>query len=310
MKKRNISIAVIILLFLILPLISAGLFQDTWNKITGKASSTQNVSLNITVTNSPPWIYAITGLSAVTLTDAPSPTFVVINFSVNDSDGAANLNNATAAINLTRGGEALRYNSSCVVKDYSGNYSNYTCNITMWWFDGAGPWNVYANITDLNGNLVVNGTSAITLNTLTGFVMSPPTLNFTNLVAGSYNNTPTNHLLLNNTGNVDISTGNIQVNASDLVGESTANRFLYAGNFSMSTFTGNNIECNITASATQMANRTFTGIVSSVLAAGNYTINDGTAQEHIYACLRQVGSELTQQQYSTSRWGPWTVQII
>ena len=108
--------------------------------------------MNISVTNSPPWIYSITGLTAITLTDAPSPTYVTINFSVNDSDGASNLNNATAMINLTRGGEALRSDSLCDVKDFSGNYSNYTCNITLWWFDGAGPWTVYANISDLNGN--------------------------------------------------------------------------------------------------------------------------------------------------------------
>ena len=156
----------------------------------------------------------------------------------------------------------------------------------------------------------INGTQTITVNSLTGFVMSPPTLNFTNLVAGSYNNTPTNHLLLNNTGNVDIASGDVRVNTTDLVGESTGNRFLFAGNFSMSTFTGGNIECNITASASQMQNRTAVGVVSSVLSAGNYTIGDGTAQEHIYACLRQVGTELTQQQYSTARFGPWVVSVV
>lgn len=310
MKKRNIALTIIIIsLITIAPLISAGFFSETWGKITGKASS-QSFTVNVTVTNSPPRIYSITGLSAITLNEGPSPTYVTVNFSVNDSDGAGNLNNASAKINLTRGGEALRYDSLCDVKDFQGNFSNYTCNITLWWFDGAGPWTVHANITDLNGNLAVNGTTSVTVNTLTGFVMSPATLNFTNLVAGSYNNTPINHLTLNNTGNADISAGNVQVNATDLVGETTPNRFLYAGNFSVSTYTGNSIECNITASATQMVNKTFTGVVLSALDAGNYTINDGTGQEKLYTCLREVGSELTQQQYSTYKWGPWIVQVV
>jgi hypothetical protein len=59
-----------------------------------------------------------------------------------------------------------------------------------------------------------------------------------------------------------------------------------------------------------MVNRTSTGVVLSVLNAGNYTIGDGTGQERIYTCLRQVGTELTQQQYSTSRFGPWVVRVV
>lgn len=311
MKKSGV-IVIVLALLLIVPFISAGFFSDSWNKITGKASSTQNMDLNISVSNNAPKIYNITGLSSVTLTDGPSPTFVIINFSVNDSDGASNLENSSAKINLTRGGEALRYNSSCAVKDFGpGNFANYTCNITLWWFDSAGPWTVYANISDLNGNLAVNGTHNITVNSLTGFVMSPSSLSFTTLVAGSTNQTPTSPLTLNNTGNVDISSGNIQVNATDLVGESSPDKFLFAANFSASTLTGGNIECNITASATQMANETFTGVGSSVLSAGNYSVNDGaTGQEKIYFCLRQVGLELSQQQYSTYKWGPWIVQVV
>lgn len=310
MKKRNIALTIIIIsIITIVPFISAGFFSDTWDKITGKATS-QSVTVNVTVTNSPPRIYSITGLTAIDLNEGPDPTYVTINFSVNDSDGASNINNASAMINLTRGGEALRYDSLCDVTDFAGNYSNYTCNITLWWFDGAGAWTVYANVTDLNGNYAINNTVTRTINPLTGFVMSPSTLNFTNLVAGSYNNTPTNHLTLNNTGNVDITSGNVQINATDLVGETTPNRFLYAGNFSFSTYTGNAIECNITASATQMVNKTFTGVVLSALPAGNYTINDGTGQERLYNCLREVGTELTQQQYSTYKWGPWVVQIV
>ena len=297
---------------LIIPFISAGFFQDAWNKITGKATDEQTVSVNISVTSGAPVIYAIYNQSsAITLTDAPNPTFVIINFSVTDPDGAVNLNNASASLNLTKSGEELRYNSTCAVKDYEGDYANYTCNVTMWWWDASGyNWKIYANITDLGANLAINDTQFITVNTLKGFVMTPSVLNFASLAAGSTNQTPTNNILMNNTGNVDIGSNGVQINATDLEGETTPGQFLWASNFSASPLTGGNIECNITASATQMVNMSYTAVANTILPAGNYTKNDGTAQEEVYLCLRRVGVELTQQAYSTTSFGTWTVKVV
>jgi hypothetical protein len=182
----------------------------------------------------------------------------------------------------------------------------------MWYWDGAGvDWITYVNISDLNGNTVVNGGNKLTVNTLTGFVMSPSALTFSSLAAGNTNQTPTTFILMNNTGNYGVTTGNVQINATDLVGETTKSQFIRAGNFSASPNTGGNIECNITASATAMANMTYTGVANTVLAAGNFSKNDGTSgQEKVYMCLRQVGQELSQQYYSTNQFGSWTVKII
>lgn len=316
MKKREkingVLIVILISFVLIVPFVSAGFFENAWNKITGKASDNQNVLLNISVTSGPPVVYAIYNVSSgITLTDAPSPTFVIINFSVTDPDGAINLNNASAAINITKASEELRYNSSCAVKDYSGNYANYTCNVTLWWWDATGnDWKISANISDLGYNIGVNDSKFVTVNTLKGFVMTPSALTFASLPAGSTNRTPTNYLLLNNTGNVDIATSGVQINATDLVGETNASKFLWAGNFSASIYTGENIECNITGSATQMVNESYTAVTNTILPAGNYTLNNGTGQERVYMCLRQVGVELTQQQYSTNTLGSWTVKVV
>jgi hypothetical protein len=309
-KSRGIAIVIFLAVILIVPLISAGFFQNVWNKITGMGSSTQNVLVNISVTSGVQTIYSIyNASSAITLTDAPSPTFVIINFSVLEPDGVATLNNATAAVNLTKAGQELRQNSTCAVKDWSGNYANYTCNVTMWWWDNPGLWTVYANISDLAANTVVNSANTVTVNSLTGFVMSPSALTFSSMNAGATNQTPTNNLLLNNTGNTN--TTGIQINATDLVGETIKSQFLWASNFSASNSTGGNIECNITANATQMVNMTFTASIGNVnITAGNYTKNDGTAQERMYMCLRKVGYELTQQQYSTNQFGSWTVKTV
>jgi len=96
-----------------------------------------------------------------------------------------------------------------------------------------------------------------------------------------------------------------------LVGETSPGEFLFAGNFSASNSTGGNIECNASnPDATALVNYTYTGIVGSILAAGNFTLQDGTAQENTYLCLREVGSELSDQQYSTNAFGSWTIRIL
>ncbi len=313
MKKRDAAIICLgVLIILIAPLMSAGFFSDIWGKITGQASEEASIDLNISVTTgTAPWIYDVTGLGAITLTDGPGATYLIINFSVNDSDGADNLDNSSAMLNLTKAGEDLRMNSSCAVKDYGGNFANYTCNVTMWWWDSDGAWTIYANISDLNENTHINNSNTRTVNTLTGIVMDPSSLNFASLLAGSTNQTPSDYLILNNTGNQDITDGNVQVNATDLFGETDKGQALWAGNFSMSPFTGGSIECNAsTTDATAMVNITYTGVVGSTLNADNFTINDGTGQENLYLCLREVGSELSQQQYSTNQLGSWTVKII
>ena len=257
-----------------------------------------------------PVIYGVTSISPVTLTEGPGKTFIVVNFSVYDFNGASNLNNASASINFTKAGESLRYNSSCAVKNFAGNYANYSCNVTMFWWDAAGSdWKVYANISDLDSYITVNDTTTFTVNSLTGFVMSPSALTFSSLSAGSVNQTPTTYLVLNNTGNTNI-TNPIQINATDLVGETDHSKILWASNFSASNSTGGKIECNVTSSATAMVNNTFVSISNTLLSVGNYTLNDGTAQEQIYLCARKVGIELTPQQYSTNAFGSWTIRIV
>lgn len=313
MKRGNKFLLVgLILILLIAPLISAGFFSDWFGRITGYGSATQPVTLNISVSSgSAPIVYNVSDLGAVTLTDGPSPTYITVNFSVSDADGASNLDNTSAMVNLTRASEELRINSSCAVSDYGGDFANYTCNVTMWWYDVAGDWVVYANISDLNSNLAINNTNNRSFGSLTGIVMYPSAVTFTSILAGNLNTTPTDNLVLNNTGNVDVASGNVEINATDLVGETTNATFLFAGNFSGSTFTGGSIECNASSvSATALVNYTYTGIVSSVLAAGNFTLEDGTGEEKIYLCLVEAGAELTTQQYSTLRYGSWTIQIM
>jgi len=308
-KSKGIIIVAFLALILIAPLISAGIFQDTWNKLTGKAT-TSPVTISVSVTSAPPIIDNISSNPSFTSLEGPSLTYVVINFSVNATNGAGSLNNASAMLNITKAGQPIRV-AACTVKDFAGNFANYTCNLTVYWYDQDGVWTIYANISDLGGNYVVNGTKTVTISTLTGMVMSPTSLTFSNIIAGVTNQTATNDpLVLNNTGNQNISAGNVKINAIDLAGDTDHGKFLFASNFSASINTGGNIECNTTASATPMVNVTDTAVSNAVLNLGNFQLNDGTTgQEQLYVCLRKVGFELTQQAYSTTTLGSWTVKI-
>jgi hypothetical protein len=246
----------------------------------------------------------------VNLNEGPASTDVIVNFTVYDEDGFSDLNDSSAMINFTRNGEALRQNLSCSREaTFNNYYANYTCNVTMWWFDGAGTWNVTAAINDI-GNLTGQNTStSFIVNALTGFVEGPSALAWTTINAGATNQTSINDpIILNNTGNQDISAGSIQINATDLIGESNNSLAIYAGNFSASIFTGGNAECNSTA--TTMSRFVFAALLDASLFRGNYTLNNGTGQQSLYFCVKEAGSELTVQSYSTSSEGAWTVKIL
>jgi hypothetical protein len=310
MKKRNLSIlSVLVLIVFFISFVSAGFFDFLKGKVTGH-DVTDTVTLNVSVTSGTPVIWDVRVQSPLTLTLGPNPTYFHVNFSVNDTDGADNLNNVTAAVNISSGVETPRFNTSCAVVNYGGNDANYSCLVTAWWFDDDADWVIGANITDLNSNTGSNTTDTITIGTLTGFEMYPSALAFSTLTPGTYNQTPNNYVSMNNTGNDPFGSGNVQINASDLRGEQSPGYALWAGNFSASPQTGGLIECNITASATQLVNFTYTGITNVILNDGNYTINDGTGQEDMYLCLREVGAELAEQYYSTENLGAWTVQVV
>ena len=320
MKKGWDITVFLVLLLLVVPLVSAGFFDDLWNRITGKA--TQPFDLNITV--GVPEIRTVyngtmTPNPVGGLSSGPNPTGIIINFTVYLISGAGNLDDSSAVINFSRAGEELRQNSSCYKYQNSTYYANYTCNVTMWWWDGAGAWNIEANILDDLGNMGRNITATLSVGSTTGFEMGPTVLTWASISAGSTNQTSNNHpLLLNNTGNAQFGAGanqgNITMNATNLRGETTSSYMLFARNFSVSTATGGGLcsgEACLECAGTQMGNWSYVNITYSNLTKGNYTLNNGyTGQEQLYSCLRIAGSDLITQSYSTVAEGSWVVQIL
>jgi DNA-directed RNA polymerase specialized sigma24 family protein len=246
-------------------------------------------------------------------------TNVVINFTVYDSNGASDLNDSTAMINFTKTNEDLRQNLSCINYQSSGNYANFTCNVPMWWWDGSGSWDITAYIEDNSQNSIINDSSYFYVGLRTAFIVGPSILEWSGISPGGINKTSNNDaLLLNNTGNDVIDIGNIEINSTNLLGETNPSYGLWSGNFSVDWQTGGEscigaacLECAGTQMNLSSGNYVNIGVAN--LTKGNYTINDGyTGQEELYFCLRVIGSELADinQAYSTSNQGAWTIRIL
>ena len=303
MKRGYALLGILVLGLIILPLTSAG-FSDFFDKITGRASS-QPISLNITVTSGSaptiPQVYNETSTVISGPNEGPSSSYILINFTAYDADGFGNLNDSSAQVNVTKSGETNRTNATCAqVIDFNTNYANYTCNITMWWWDAPGNWTMHASIKDLNGNSGSNSSANFSVGTTDGLKNNISSLTWPSISPGA-SDLPSNELsYLNNSGNMNQW---LQVNATNLIGESNSAYALGANNFSVNG-TG---WCMNTST---MVAQTYVNISDAILPKGNYTINDGTAQEILYFCLESSNNDLIAQYYSTQSTGSWTVKVV
>ncbi len=299
MKKEKVVALILSTLLLISPMISASLISDTWNKITGKATE-GSTSVSITVGNTAPAITFVQAISAQDLVESNKKS-VTFYFTASDNDGYTNLDDATAKAYFQKSGQTTRSNTSCVAGVGSGNLKNYTCTIDMWFFDQAGVWTINTTIEDINDAPAENSSTTFSINTLTAMTMSPSALTWpqvgpTSSDVGS-NNDPTK---INNTGNAE--NLHIEVKALDLTGVTRTNEFIFANNFTVGVATEG-------CSGTAMVNNTFTTVGTSTLTRGNYTLNDGTAQEQVFFCLKGLPTTISAQEYSSSGLGSWTVKV-
>jgi len=309
MKKRDVIIISLgILIILILPLMSAGFFDNFFDKlgITGKAG-TQPVTINITVTSgSAPTIPQVSNFTSTIIdgpNEGPNPTYISINFTAKDTDGFGNLDDNSATATITKSGETNRTNMSCAWwADYNTEYANYTCNITMWWFDGAGDWTIHVNISDAQSNIGTNSTKTFSVGTTDGLTNNITSVNFPSISPGATDTASTNNAYLNNTGNMNQW---LEVNVTNVVGESNAAYLLGASNFS--------VNGTSTCAAGVMTHNTYLNISDAELPKGNYTLNDGTAQEILFFCIKESNSDLEAQYYSTggaNSFGPWIIKVV
>ncbi len=267
--------------------------------------SDMNISWSSGEANTAPQIvYVYNSTEMTDISDGPNEgpiaTYVQLNFTAYDEQGFDNLDDSSVQVNFSLAGESSRVNSSCaLLEDYDTNYANYTCNVTMWWWDAPGVWTINASISDTDGNDAFNDSTTFAVGSTTGFLANSTNVDWPSIGPGSVNIEALSPMLLNNTGNEEI---NVEVNSTNLTGESNSAYALGASNFSVHTSPG--------CGGTQMFWHSYTTVVGAVIPKGNYSLNDGTAQETIYFCLEESNSNLISQAYSTRDTGSWTIRIF
>ena len=311
MKRGEILVLCLVVALLIAPTISANIFSDFWKdfraRITGEAT-TGTASLNLTVGNTAPTISFVLAVSAQNPLESGYRS-VLLNFTVNDTDGSSNVNLSSARARFNRTGESNRDNFTCANIGSGGTGQTFTCNVSMYYFDELGVWTINVSARDNEAASIENSTSNFTFNLLTAMVISPtaltwPTLNLT-ATNFSSNNDP---VLINNTGNS--ANGTINQTAYNLRGETTTTQFIFAGNFT----TGNVTDgCGAGINTSIMANATSKQLNGTNFSKGNNSlsyVNQTSGQEQIFYCLRGVPQDVTGQSYSSSFYGSWVVEII
>jgi hypothetical protein len=301
MKKGDYFILIGAIVILLLFALN---YSDFVNKITGYATSDATV-LNITVGNNAPTIAYVESITAKNPTD-DTTTSITFNYTATDADGASNINRNTAKAYFQRGGETTRSNTSCINTSIGvGNDINFTCTIAMWYYDQNGAWTINATIQDNGGSYVENSTTTFTYNVLPGMKMSPTSLSWAPITMGQTdvgsNNDP---IQINNTGNdADV---NVNITSYHLRGEQTTSEFIYANNFTIE-------NASQGCSGTAMSNATSINVTTAILQRGNHSLNydnSTSGQEQVYFCLKGLPGGISQQSYSSSAYGSWTVLIV
>ncbi|MDP3640809.1 MAG: LamG-like jellyroll fold domain-containing protein [Nanoarchaeota archaeon] len=274
----------------------------------------------IKVGNSAPIITFVSSVPAQSITES---TFTPINFSFTafDADGFGDLDNATAQLKVNLTGEAERSTSCTPIAVLNASTINYTCTIRIWYFDGAGFWAVNTSIRDKSAAYAENLSTSFQLLQTTAMTMSPTALAWPTVKRGNTNQTANNDpLIINNTGNKDITVGNVTITAFDLQGLSLPTDFIRATNFTLSIQNGTSDcsgpgcrECS-DVSGSRMLNASALPIIAANITAGNNSLNDltGTSgQEALFMCLLTVPLEIEGQLYDTTgpASGAWIVEV-
>ncbi|MEK6919253.1 MAG: hypothetical protein AABW73_04425 [Nanoarchaeota archaeon] len=276
------------------------------SKISGRASS-QSFNINISVPNTQPRVNFVATISDQSVTEAGQKT-VAISFIVYDQDGYETINGANATITNSTG--SIRYNQTCQKTNTIGTKEqNFTCGIGIWYFDNAGVWTITITATD-QGNLEgTNSTTNFTILQTLGITTSPETITWATLTAGDKNKTAIQHIQINNTANTAVSAGNVSINATNLVGDTYSSYSIYAGNFSVAIHNTTNTSSCAQATSTRLVHYNYTTISGANLSVGNVSINDGRGQTKMYVCIRELGIEILEQNYTTSGEGPWIIKV-
>jgi hypothetical protein len=267
--------------------------------IVGKATQ-RPFNVSVSVAGSDPAIIYVSPISPVNPeeSEAVDVTFYVQMY---DADGVDDLDHNSVAANFSKGG-VIRQNDSCVhIGNIDGYSANYSCTITMWYWDSAGEWNIIVRGRDFgSGSWSSNVTETFSYTELKSIIIDPLAISWAAVSPGASNQVADDHpIVIDNTGNY---VGSYNLLAINLIGDEDSGFFMPSANFSSRNVTGAAAEC----SGTTLQNATSVEISDSYSNPGN--LSAGQGQESLYFCIVEVPM-IKSQAYTTTAGGSWHIQI-
>ena len=267
-------------------------FNNTGVEVISNAISIINLAPNITLVDN-----ATSFGGGVNPTEAGNTT-VSFEVRVLDPNGVDDINDSSVIASFSRTGEATRSGNNCSFSsDIDSTTRSYTCSIDMRYFDGSGTWDISVSAEDNQGQSVTNNSRDFQYNELKAIVISPNLISFSQAQVNATNVSSDSPTVINNTGNFN-ATGNVSVNAINLLGETNPNETINANNFS--------IDIDTDCGGVVLQNATDVLITNSILDTGD--LDTGQGKEELYHCINLVPN-LSVQTFSTSTGGSWTIKI-
>lgn len=207
MKKETLSLfiflATIIAITTPLVILTSGATTDTF-------------SVSTTVGNSAPqivWVEAPTETP-----NAGTTKVITIDFNVTDNNSVTDIDTASSSANITKAGEADRLSTACwsVSNSSDQKTQRIRCNITIYYYDADGAWDICVYATDGTASDSDCTSSDLTMNSLDDISVVETSLSFSGSPGEQDVAATENPLTINNTGN-QVYTG-IDLTAYNLTG--------------------------------------------------------------------------------------------
>ena len=143
MKRKTLSLIIFL----------ATLIAITIPLVMMSGAQTDSFTSNVTVGNNAPVIGWVNGSLNQAPNEGGNPEKVIqIQMNVTDTNGVDDINTSDCFMNITRSGETTRTSSSCFSTSNASNTQWITCNITIYWYDEPGTWDITAYAMDYQGS--------------------------------------------------------------------------------------------------------------------------------------------------------------
>jgi hypothetical protein len=211
-----VVVALTTLMFSLLPLVYA-------DECVGQSCG---ADINLTIGNTAPTIPYVAPVSAITLNGGTTKE-VTVSFNATDVNGYADLNFATAKVEMIKGA-VIRTSSGCTPVANGTTTSQLDCLVTLNFYDDAGAdWMINATISDATSQ-ATNSSKVVTVNSLSYVSSNVNYFKWASATLGANDSEAGNTITLTNGGNSNYATMNIKgqkaqgVAFADLIG---ANKF-------------------------------------------------------------------------------------